>query len=560
MTITKVNWDSTNIGENYPGITLPLTYSFIKDAYANVYENYLKLIGVRKELIENNRNIMRNMLGYVKGHVFYNIDNWYRFLTFMPGYNYNKKFFEAMLDPAEKKKQEDGTLQIYLNRIDSLKVLLKFVYLLFFSGSLHNKFEKEFQKLHQKYTSHKLSNLDNFALTSLFEYLQDNFFSIWSITIVNDFKVMIFFGLLNKLAEKFKNEKDDILRDIYSAKKQPGSITLINRIIDIAYKIKKNKRIIELFTRNEYEILELLNNTRYKAIKTDIEIYLKEFGERSSNELKLEEPKFKEKPELFISLIKNYVLKSSYELKSLSKLNRDKASWYQPKSGSLINKCILKILKDITVKGIYQREYYRIKRGKAFNLAREIFLEMGKRMVYENDLNDINDIFYLYKHEVIDYFNYNALKNDFRSIIQFRKSMFDRYKFESVSRRIITEGLPGREKVIEKGDKTTHILEGQGTSKGKVKGKAIVMETLNFNDDYTDKILITGATDPGWTVIFPLLKGVITERGGLLSHASIIARELGIPCVVKVDDATKLIKSGQSVEIDGIKGYVKILN
>src|SRR4030066_1718549 len=239
MNSTKVNWDSTNIGENYPGVTLPLTFSFIKDAYANVYENYVKLIGVRKELIENNRNIMRNMLGYVKGHVFYNIDNWYKFLTFMPGYNYNKKFFEAMLDPAEKKKQEDDTLQINLNRIDSLKILIKFVYLLFSFGSLHNKFEKEFRKLFQKYTNYTLSNLDNFTLTAFFEYLQDNFFSIWSITIVNDFRVMIYFGLLNKFTERFKEEKEDILRDIYSAKKQPESITLINRIIDLAYKIKK---------------------------------------------------------------------------------------------------------------------------------------------------------------------------------------------------------------------------------------------------------------------------------------------------------------------------------
>jgi pyruvate,water dikinase len=129
-----------------------------------------------------------------------------------------------------------------------------------------------------------------------------------------------------------------------------------------------------------------------------------------------------------------------------------------------------------------------------------------------------------------------------------------------VQRRITTEGLPGMEKIEAKGTKTMQILEGQGTSKGNVKGTAIVMETLHFNNDYTDKILITRATDPGWTVIFPLLKGIITEQGGLLSHASIIARELGIPCVVKVNDATKLIRSGQKIEIDGMKGYVRLEN
>ena len=558
MKRTKVNWDSTNIGENYPGITLPLTYSFIKDAYSNVYENYLKLIGVRKELIDNYRDIMRNMLGYIKGYVFYNIDNWYKFLTFMPGYRFNKKFFELMLDPAEKKKPERKPPQIILSSIESIKIILNFLFLIFTFDSFHKKFEKDFLNLHTKYTDHKLSGLDNFELTALFRYLQDRFFSIWSITIVNDFKVMIFFGLLNKFAERFRGEKDDILRDIYSAKRQPGSISIINRIIRIADEIKVNKKLRLLFKKNEKEILKFLKNPDYKSINAEIAGYLKEFGERSSNELKLEEPKFKEKPELFISLIKNYVNKSAEELKTISYINKKKATQYIPKNSSNLNKLVLKILKDITIKGIYQREYFRIKRGKAFNMAREIFLEMGKRMTNDKDLDNVNDVFYLYQNELLNYFNFNALKDDFKRMVSDRKNLIDEYKSEPLQRRIMTEGLPGRKKFIEAGIKTTGILEGQGTSKGRVTGEAIVMETLNFNTNYSDKILVTGATDPGWTVIFPLLKGVITERGGLLSHASIIARELGIPCIVKVNGATKIINSGQKIEMDGIKGYVKI--
>ncbi|MDC0449180.1 PEP-utilizing enzyme, partial [bacterium] len=87
------------------------------------------------------------------------------------------------------------------------------------------------------------------------------------------------------------------------------------------------------------------------------------------------------------------------------------------------------------------------------------------------------------------------------------------------------------------------------TSHGKTRAEAVVMPTIDLDKNIRGKILVTNATDPGWTVLFPLLKGVIIQVGGMLSHASIIAREIGIPCVV-VPDAMQVIKSGQVLEID----------
>lgn len=555
MKETIISWDSTNIGENYPGITLPLTYSFIKDAYAAVYENYLALIGIRKDVIRNNLHIMHNMLGYVNGQVFYNIRNWYKFLTFMPGYEFNKKFFEDMLDPVIKNKEKEKPSEIELSKKESLLILLNFIFKIMAYGSLHRKFLKCFNNLYHKFSSQNLKKLDNLELANLFDYLQNNFFSIWAITIINDFRVMVFFGLLNKFAEHISGDKETLLREVYDAKKHPRSVDLIRKIGEIGETIKKDRVLKELFKNNEKEILARLGQAKFRKINNLIGTYLKEFGERSSNELKLEEPKFKEQPQLFIALIKKYAEIPREDMDS--KNNNKWRNMDNQTKISIFQKIIFNKLKNTTVNGIHYREYYRIKRGKAFDMARQIFLEMGYRLKEKGEINDINDVFYLTKHEIIDFITFNTVKDNFNDLIRIRKMMFDKYRKTSLPRRITTSGLPGGIIRNINGQKSTKF-EGQGTSKGIITAPAIVMESLDFRKDYQNKILVTKATDPGWTVIFPLLKGIITEQGGMLSHTSIISRELGIPCVVKIKNATEIIETGQTIYMNGETGEVRL--
>jgi phosphoenolpyruvate synthase/pyruvate phosphate dikinase len=73
-------------------------------------------------------------------------------------------------------------------------------------------------------------------------------------------------------------------------------------------------------------------------------------------------------------------------------------------------------------------------------------------------------------------------------------------------------------------------------------------------------ILVTKFTEPGWTPLFPRLAGVVTEVGGILSHAAIISREYNLPAVLNVKEATTKLKTGDKVRIDGLKGTVEILS
>ena len=131
-----------------------------------------------------------------------------------------------------------------------------------------------------------------------------------------------------------------------------------------------------------------------------------------------------------------------------------------------------------------------------------------------------------------------------------------------MDKRVITSGLPNQNVFDRERRKVKQriYLKGLVTSRGLVKSaQAIVLKEIDYEADFSGKILVTHATDPGWTIIFPLLAGVITETGGILSHASIISRELGIPCIVKVLDATKVIRTGDLIKMDAYAGKVSVI-
>lgn len=101
-------------------------------------------------------------------------------------------------------------------------------------------------------------------------------------------------------------------------------------------------------------------------------------------------------------------------------------------------------------------------------------------------------------------------------------------------------------------------LRGTAVCEGVVTGKARVARNLNEAfETKPGEILITQYTDIGWSPLFPIIKGLVTEIGGLLSHGSVVAREYGLPCVIAVNGATEVFRTGDDILLDAVKGIVK---
>lgn len=156
--------------------------------------------------------------------------------------------------------------------------------------------------------------------------------------------------------------------------------------------------------------------------------------------------------------------------------------------------------------------------------------------------------------------NNDCFESNYLELIAARKKLYQTYQSETSSKRRLHRigfGIKACDTSTEK--EISPEYNGKAASSGIVTGEALVVQQFDSRADYSGKILITHYTDPGWTIIFPLLKGIVLEKGNILSHGAILSRELGIPCIVKVDRITETIKTGDILELDGTKGTLRIL-
>jgi phosphoenolpyruvate synthase/pyruvate phosphate dikinase len=109
-------------------------------------------------------------------------------------------------------------------------------------------------------------------------------------------------------------------------------------------------------------------------------------------------------------------------------------------------------------------------------------------------------------------------------------------------------------------DLTPGALTGLPVSAGTVEGRARVILDLADADLAAGDILVTAYTDPSWTPAFVTIDGLVTEVGGLMTHGAVIAREYGLPAVVGVQQATRLIRDGQRIRVNGTDGFIEILD
>ena len=546
---TNTVWDKTNIGENYPGVTSPLTYSFVVNAYKSVYPRFLAMVGVNEKDLEENSVVFDNMLGYINGQIYYNINNWYELVKLLPGYKYNKGYFENMLRPVANKNETDQKYDVG-SIIANRKLVFGFLKRIVFIKESYRKFDIGYGNAVGEAKNINVKELNNFEIVSKFKDLQEKFFDVWAYTIVNDFRVMVYYGVLTKYINKrIPNEFRSDLENLVGGKLKPYSIKPLNELIKIANAVR-SKRLSSVSLDNVMQDRKLA-----KLIKD----YLEEFGTRAFNELKLEDKTFIDEPQLLVSLIEQYVQMEPKELESITNNSRcsNDALERTLKALSFVERPLFKYLYHTSIDSIHKREEFRLKRGNVFNIANDFFKEMAKRFVQEDLIESSDDIYYLYTDEVFGIMSNHRLKESFKGIIKDRKKILKKHSKSPLPRRIKSKRIY---QIVDENTRGKKVFDMQITSMGKVKGaKVVIMPELDLTKDVKNKVLVTHATDPGWTVLFPLLKGVIIQTGGMLSHASIVAREIGIPCVV-VPNALSILKDGDLIDIYPDKKQIKILS
>lgn len=538
----------TNLSESYPGVVSPFTASFVKKAYENVFKESAVIMGAKGKRLETLSYHYARLISSVDDHLYYNLEHYYAVLRALPGGEKNIDNWHKMIG-GKIEGSEIPYHETELSKLETIQTLFSLVKIGFGKKKTYADFLRDLDVLKTEIetniremksaneTIHYLNNLINRPIG-------------FGLTVVNDVFIMMGLGILTKILKK-KNIPEDQVIDLLKTTEGVDSTKPLEHFNMMVQKL--SDQFISTFVTEHAEAGFDPFSGVFKRLKSfypeetaHLEEFLKLYGDRSFEELKLESLPLKNNPSLLKELIvwakKNPSISSTHEKKEVL----IRLSGFEKK------------VLNFTREAIAMREATRLWRGKFYHLLRQLVLNLADQLKAEDPswkAFSIMDFFSLTPVEWKE-FSEGKCPHAQKIISERRGWQTKKRQYPEVIPWVESEPLPGMEKI-----NTSGAISGQGVSPGITEGVALVLENPQdaLSSEYKDFILVTKNTDPAWVYIMSRSLGLISEKGSLLSHTAIIGRELNIPTIVGVRMATQKIKSGDRLRMDAGKGTIEIL-
>ncbi len=574
----RIIWDNSNITESYAGVTTPFTFSFILDLYNIVYQQFTRAVGVPESQILENEEVFRNMLGLINGEVYYNLRSWYRVIMMLPGYEQNKKFMEQMMGVKERFDERPGgagggPFEKFTGNLKVAAIGLRFLWHFMRIDSRVRQFKENFILIYRRYKEMDFGKERPWEIMGHFNFLRQKLVWNWQAPILTDFFAMVFYGLLKNMVIKWGIDGSGTMQnDLLCGQGDVESTLPVKDAMKIADLIKTKPEYLEIFAeKDNKKIMDSLNKPEYAEVGARVGEYLDNYGFRGVNELKIEEPSLSDRPEFLIGIIRNYLSLKDGGIEEMKKHEKEMKEEAEKKALDAIRakglvlypfrkRIFYYVLKN-ALKHIKNRESMRFARSKVYNVARRMSQALGKQFAGAGLIGEWRDIYYLDINEVFAYIKGTSLTQDLKALSLLRKKEFEGFKEKnSLKDRIETRGIVYKDNDFSrvKAAGTEGLLKGVACSPGKVKGRVKIILDPQGDIALNGEILVTKRTDPGWVTFYPSVSGLIIEKGSILSHSAIVAREMGLPTVVGITGLLEAVKDGMMVEVDGNAGTVKI--
>jgi rifampicin phosphotransferase len=571
-------WDNSNIVESYSGRTTPLTFSFASEIYDHVYRQFCRLMRVPEWVIADHDEAFRNMLGLVRGRLYYNLLNWYRILALLPGFALNRRFMEEMMGVGESLPTHvaDGIARATApTRIVDLVRLARTAFGLIASHLTLERRIRAFQRRLDDTLDVPDPPLEDRRVDELVAHYRDlrkRLLLSWDAPLVNDFFAMIFYGLLRKATKAWCGDRDGTLQnDLIGGDGGMASAEPALRLQHMARVASTRPELVSQLTGGAVDEIRAAME-KLPDFRSAVGSYLDEFGERTVNELKLESATLHDDPlPLFRSIgaLARAMLERAGEggtthdrnageqLRARARQKVDSALRRRPARRTLFHWLVRQARARVR-----DRENLRLERTRLFGRVRRIFVEIGRRLHAQNLLDHPRDVFYLEVDEVLAFVEGRATTTDLRALTALRRREHLDYEHQiEPDARFETHGVVYQGHDFRSTSATPlptgDERRGTGCSPGQVRGPVRIVTDPRAADLQQGSILVAEHTDPGWILAFPHASGLLVERGSLLSHAAIVARELGIPGVVSIPGLTRWLQDGDWVEFDGATGMIR---
>ena len=541
----------TNLVESYPGSVSPLTASFVKAGYRISFLESALILGAKGLALEQLEKHYSGLIEEVEGHLYYDLANYYSVLSSLPGGEVNIKNWHRMIGGAIENL--DVVFEpVQKGSLDDLRALWRLLRFIWAQPRVLSRFVEGFdQKMEVIRRGNQGASLEVRLKTLVQLFEQPHGFGL---TIVNDLVVMIGLKLMAKFLKTKKIEESQLYEFLdnhpgIESTKPLEELTKLIKLIDSSVwdkwaQLSQNQPLL-----SSEQATEILRSQGHEKDAQQINSFLQAYGDRAFHELKLECPTFNQSASQFLLLVRFLISGEALTPSSRTQVNF-------PVKLNPIESLLWRFISKLTTRSIQWREATRLRRSRFYNLIRELFTDLTLELLRTYPA--------LSKYEPQRFFNLR-IEDLKRWSIQGvdQASLEERLSLQPSVRTQFPEFLVlsstdtiGENNSVD----PDHPLSGQVACEGSVVGKALVvfdpLEALSITD-LENYILVTPHTDPAWVYILSRCRGLVSEKGSILSHTAIIGRELNVPTLVGVKHACTILKTGEKIRLNTKEGIIE---
>ncbi len=576
-------WDNSNIIESYSGVTSPLTFSFIRRAYTIVYHCFAQVMGIPEAVVRGSQPVFENMLGLFRGQVYYNLLNWYRLVRLFPGFSFNKQFMESMMglrEPAELKDEvavpgRARRLLVELPRL--IRLLLRTSWNFLRIRTWVRRFDDNFRSHYRRWSALRFSELQPHELMRVYREMEETLLWNWRAPIINDFYVMVFYGVLKKLCTTWCGDaRGSLQNDLICGEGGIESTEPTRMLLRLAAVAQRDGVLRDLILNEDPARLvrRIDAEPRFAEFAAGFHDYLDLYGFRCMNELKLEEYSLRDRPEFVFTILRNYLALNrpeALDTEAMSAreqtLRREAEARAYSALSPLRRVVFRRVLRNARL-GVKNRENMRFARTRIYGMIRDLFRAFGTRLADEGILRQREDVFHLTLEECQDFVKGTAVTTRLGELADLRRREFEDYRAARdgvPDDRFETYGMACHKNLFKNTagappPSADGKLRGIGCCPGVREGLVKVLRSPRDDMKLSGEILVAERTDPGWVPLYPSVSGLLIERGSILSHSAIVAREMGIPTIVGIPGLVTRLSTGMRVRLDGAAGTVEIMD
>lgn len=567
----KVYWTNTNLNENYPNPISPLLYSIARDSYYHYFKNLTKILQLDEESIRSLEYDFSNSVGIFGNRIYYNMTSIHNIIAASP----YKAYFQDAFNQFVGYQVDDTSSKDLQKKTSLLKLVLRLISLNFSLGSHVKTIESKVNDYVSNVSSAKgMNDLSH----CFYEFLDLRFYQ-WYHASLADLFSMIHYKVLGSFTKRLSGS-DHVGVHNTLIQAIPGLVT--NKpllasweILQEIEKIPDGKSFL-IKTDSKTVLNQLKYSSEWQPVNKLIEQYLQHWGFRCSGELEFATENYIEAPWKFIELLQSYIQYGQENPGvTISKMDAERRILMKNMTKKIFRKRhvlfplamiesgALYLLTYLCRKAIFSRESVRYKQAQMYYNFKKVIFQIGIEFKKKNLIESEKDILFLNYKEIGSLLSSSDLFSEtYKEVISIRKL---EYAKESELKFPVSFETNFGERPAQPDDFNFEVNEsneysGLAASGGKIRARVKVLESVfEAGKIKAGEILVTRQTDPGWAMLFPIIGGLIVERGGALSHGAIVAREFGIPAVIGIEGITEILKDNDEVILDGNLGKIQIL-